>query len=96
MPFIGTRHRTKDNKLMVTTKIYGPTPTFMFDPSDVLKEVKRIADGDDSPPAKRLATAIADQVANLIRYDKNAKWVDCEVLQDDGILFGDVSLLEDE
>lgn len=93
MPAIGTRHRT-DN-LMVTTKIYGPTPTFMFDPSDILKEVKKIADGENPPSPKNMATEIANCVADFVHYDPNVVWLECEVLQHDGILFSDVAVLQE-
>ena len=93
MPSIGTRHRT-DN-LLVTTKITGPTLTFMFDPKDVLKEVQKIADGDNPPAPKELATEIAHSILQSLKYDPNVIWVDCEVLQHDGILYSDVAYLDD-
>lgn len=92
MPSIGTRHRTED--FLVTTKIYGPTLTFMFDPADILREIKKIADGENCPPAKALATEIANCVADLVYYDPNVVHVDCEVLQKDGILYSDVAVLQ--
>lgn len=93
MPAIGTRHRT-DN-LMVTTKIYGPTDIFMFDPNDILREIKKIADGDNPPTAKKMARTIADCIANLVGYDPNVVWLECEVLQHDGILYSDTAVLKE-
>lgn len=93
MPAIGTRHRT-DN-LLVTTKIYGPSSQFMIDPTDILREVKRIADAENAPPPKALATEIANCVLDLFGYDENVVHVDCEVLQHDGILFSDVAVAEE-
>ena len=86
MPAIGTKHRS-DNNLLVTTKVYGPTLVFMFDPKDVLKEVKRLTDVEEIPEPKKLATQVAKCVADLVQHDPNATWVDCEVLGSDGILY---------
>lgn len=91
MPSIGTRHRT--DLLLVTTKITGPTTKFMFDPRDILKEVKKIADGENPPPPKELATEIAKLILGRVSYDPNVVHVDCEVLQHDGILYSDVAVL---
>lgn len=93
MPSIGTRHRT-DN-LLVTTKITGPSTKFKFDPQDILKEVKKIADGDNPPPAKALATEIAQTILEKVNYDPNVVHVDCEVLQHDGIFYSDVAVVEE-
>lgn len=93
MPAIGTRHRT--DSLLVTTKITGPTTKFMIDPKDVLREVRTIADGDNPPPAKELATEIAYYILEKFDYDPNVVHVDCEVLQQDGTLFSDVAYIPD-
>lgn len=93
MPSIGTRHRT-DN-LLVTTKITGPTSTFLLDPKDVLKEVRLIADSDDAPSPKQLATVIAKTILDRFSYDQNVVSVTCEVLQHDGILYTDVAVMPD-
>ena len=95
MPAIGTRHRS-DNNLLVTTKVYGPTTTFMFDPRDLLREVRKIVDGDIVLTAKSLATEITGCVAKLVQHDPNATWVDCEVLGSDGVLYYDVAVLAGE
>lgn len=94
MPSIGTRHRS-DNNLLVTTKIYGPTSTFMFDPSDVMRTVKAIVDVDNPLPAKKLATEIAYCVLEKVDYDPNVVHVECEVLQHDGILYSDVAVIHE-
>lgn len=90
MPAIGTKLRSDDN-LLITTKVYGPTTTFMFDPKDILKEIKKITEGDVALSAKKLATEIVGCVAQLVSHDPNAVWADCEVLGADGILYYDVA-----
>lgn len=92
MPSIGTRHRTEN--LLVTTKITGPTTKFMFDPADILEEVKKIADGENPPSPKELATEIAQYILDKVDYDPNVVHVDCEVLQHDGILYSDVAVIQ--
>lgn len=94
MPFIGTRHRS-DNNLLVTTKVHGPTLRFMFDPKDVLKEVKRLTGEEEAPDPKRLAITIVDRVADLVEHDPNAIWLECEVLGADGILYSDTVVLKE-
>lgn len=94
MPAIGTRHRS-DNNLLVTTRIYGNTLTFMFDPKDVLKAVKRITDEAESPDPKKLAVLISDSVADLVDHDPNATWLECEVLSADGVFYTDVVVLKE-
>lgn len=94
MPSIGTRHRS-DNNLLITTEIYGPTLTFMFDPKDVLRAVKKITDEADSPDPKKLAITIADSVADLVDHDPNATWLECEVLTAEGIFYTDVVVLRE-
>lgn len=91
MPSIGTRHRS-DNNLLITTRIYGPTNKFMFDPKDVLTEVKRITNTEQPP--KTLAGEIANCVLDMVEYDPNVVAVECEVLQGDGILFTEVAELD--
>lgn len=94
MPSIGTRHRSDDN-FLVTTKIHGPTLTFMFDPKDILKEVKRITDDAETNDPKKLAIVIVDRVADLVEHDPNVIWLECEVLGADGILFSDTVVLKE-
>lgn len=94
MPSIGTRHRS-DNNLLVTTKVHGPTLTFMFDPKDVLKVVKRITDNEERPDPKKLAILIADCVSDIVDHDPNAIWLECEVLCADGILYSDTVVLRE-
>lgn len=67
----------------------------MFDPKDILTEVQRIADGETPPPAKMLATEIANYILRVVKYDPNVVHVDCEVLQHDGILYSDVAVKEE-
>lgn len=95
MPSIGTRHRS-DNNFLITTEIYGPTLTFMFDPKDVLKTVKRLVEEAIAPvDPKKLAILIADCVADLVDHDPNAKWLECEVLTAEGIFYNDVVVLQE-
>lgn len=68
----------------------------MFDPKDILREVQKIADGENPPTPKDLATEIAQGILASIRYDPNVVFVDCEVLQHDGILFSDVAVVDDD
>lgn len=94
MPYIGTKHRS-DNDLLVTAKVHGPTLRFMFDPKDVLKEIKRITESEEKPDPKRLAIVIVDRVADLVEHDPNAIWLECEVLGADGILYSDTVVLKE-
>lgn len=94
MPSIGTKHRS-DNNLLITTKVYGPTLTFMFDPKDLLKAVKRLTDESESHDPKKLAIVISDCVADLVDHDPNATWLECEVLTADGIFYTDTVVLKE-
>lgn len=68
----------------------------MFDPKDILKEVRKIADGEDAPAPKELATEIAYGIRDRVSYDPNVVYVDCEVMQHDGILFSDVAVVHND
>lgn len=68
----------------------------MFDPRDILKEVQKIADGENPPAPKELASEIAWSILGQVSYDPNVVHVDCEVLQHDGILFSDVAYFTDD
>jgi hypothetical protein len=92
VPFLGAR--TRSGKYQINAKVYGPNNTFSSDTNRILTStLVQVADEEMDMPDT--AKSVASRLAKLLSFDPNVAWVECEVLHESGLSFGDVALAED-
>lgn len=92
MPYIGAKVRNKDE--MVTVKVYGTNKLFHVNPvklHEVISSAIEAGPFDDEP-----VVGIAKVVAKAMDENEAALWVECEILNAEGHLYGDTELISME
>jgi len=91
MPYIGAKVRHKDE--MVTIKVCGTEKLFLTSPSklqDIVSSAVEAGPFDDEP-----VVGIAKIVAEALYENENVLWVECEILNADGTIYGNTVTLLD-
>lgn len=89
MPYIGTKVRNHDE--MVTVKVFGNHHLFQVNPTkfqEIVSSAINSGPFDDEP-----VVGISKVVAKALDENVNAFWVECEILNAEGHLFGNTHML---
>lgn len=93
MPFLGAR--TRVGKFQINAKAYGPDNHFVKDTNVILLErVKDLTEEDMMQP-ESAAKVFASRIVKSLSFDPNVAWVECEIIHESGMSFGDVALAEE-